>query len=119
MTKVITSKITKGTANVFADIGLPDAETHLLKAELVRRIGLLIEAAPLTQAEAAQRMGMTQPDVSKMLRGGFRPISLEKLMQCLVALGQSVTIKVAKPRAPHDAPSIQVAASRLSPRKTA
>jgi predicted XRE-type DNA-binding protein len=87
--------ITKGSGNVFADIGIPDPETHLLKAELVRRIGLLIEAEKLTQAQAAERMAMTQPDVSKMLRGQFRPISLEKLMRCLVALGQSVTIDIA------------------------
>ena len=63
------NSITKGTGNVFADIGLPDAETHLLKAELVRRIVVLIDAAKLTQAQAAERMDMTQPGVSKMLRG--------------------------------------------------
>ena len=86
--------ITRGSANVFADIGVPDAETHRLKAHLVLRIGALIEAAGLTQAQAAKRMEMTQPDLSKMLGGRFRPISLERLMRCLVALGQSVTIEV-------------------------
>jgi predicted XRE-type DNA-binding protein len=101
------TKITKGTGNVFADIGLPDPETHLLKAELVRRIGVVIEATPLTQAEAAERMGMSQPDVSKMLRGGYRPISLEKLMQCLVALGQTVTINIDTP-ARQKPPSIRI-----------
>ena len=90
--------ITKGSGNVFADIGSPDAETHQLKAELVRRIGLLVKAAGLTQADAAEHMGMTQPDVSKMLKGQFRPVSVERLMRCLVALGQSVTIDVAPPK---------------------
>ena len=89
--------ITRGTGNVFADIGLPDAETHLLKAELVRRITSLIAAQELTQAVAAKRMGLSQPDVSKMLKGQFRPISIERLMRCLVALGQSVTIDVGPP----------------------
>ena len=93
----MTSRITQGSANVFADIGSPDAETHLLKAELVRRIAALIEAEGLTQAESAGRMGLSQPDVSKMLRGQFRPVSLERLMHCIVALGQSVTINVRKP----------------------
>ena len=91
------SRIEKGSTNVFADIGVADADTHLLKAELVRRIGRLIDATKLTQAEAAERMSMTQPDVSKMLKGQFRPMSLEKLMRCLVALGQSVTINVGPP----------------------
>ena len=93
----MTSEITTGSGNVFADIGTPDAETHALKAELVRRIELLIEAEAMTQAKAATRMGLSQPDVSKMLRGQFRPISLERLMQCLVALGQSITIDVHPP----------------------
>ena len=63
--------ITRGTGNVFAGIGVPDAETHLEKAELVRRIGLQKVAAGLTQSEAVKRMAMTQPDVSKLLRGQF------------------------------------------------
>ncbi len=92
------TEITRGGANVFADIGLPDAETHLLKAELVQRIAALIEAAGLTQAQAAKRMEMSQPDLSKMLGGRFRPVSIERLMRCLVALGQSVTIEVGPPK---------------------
>ena len=91
------TKITRGTGNVFADIGLPDAKTHLLKAGLVHRIAELISAQGLTQALAAERMGMSQPDVSKMLKGLYRPISLERLMLCLVALGQNVTIDVRQP----------------------
>jgi predicted XRE-type DNA-binding protein len=91
------TKITKGSGNVFADIGVADPETHQLKAELVGRIDDLIASLKLTQAEAAERMGMTQPDVSKMLRGQFRPISLERLLRCLVALGQSVAIDIGKP----------------------
>lgn len=91
------TRITRGSGNVFADIGMPDPETHLLKAELVRRIAGLIEREGLTQGEAAERLGLTQPDVSKMLKGQFRPISVERLLRCLVALGQCVTIEVAPP----------------------
>ena len=91
------TKITRGSGNVFADIGMPDAKTHLLKAELVAKIGELIAGGGLTQVEAAERMGLSQPDVSKMLKGLYRPISLERLMFCLVALGQNVTIDVRPP----------------------
>ena len=101
------TNITRGRGNVFADIGLPDAEAHLLKAELVRRIGSLIESEGLTQAEAAERMGLTQPDISKMLKGQFRPISIERLLRCIVALGQSVTIDVGPPKK-RTAPEIRV-----------
>jgi predicted XRE-type DNA-binding protein len=89
--------VVKGSGNVFADLGFPDADTHALKAELVHRIAALLAARRLTQAEAAAQIGMSQPDVSKMLKGQFRPISLERLMRCLVALGQSVTIDVGPP----------------------
>ena len=101
------TRITRGSGNVFADIGIPDPETHLVKAELVRRIAGLIEADGLTQGVAAERMGMSQPDVSKMLKGQFRPISVERLMNCLVALGQSVTIDVGPPKK-QAAPEIRV-----------
>ena len=109
--------ITKGSGNVFADIGSPDAETHQLKAELVRRIGLLVEAAGLTQAEAAEHMGMTQPDVSKMLKGQFRPISIERLMRCVVALGQDVTIDIGSPRDKSSKPEIRVIDTRARKRR--
>ena len=89
----------------------PDADTHLLKAELVRRIAALIEAEGLTQIDAAQRMELTQPDVSKMLRGLFRPMSLERLMQCLVALGQAITIDVHTPTRKAERAGIRVAVS--------
>jgi predicted XRE-type DNA-binding protein len=89
------AEITKGSgSNVFADLGSADAEMHALKAKLVRRIGDVIAENGLTQVEAAARMGLSQPDVSRMLRGQFRPLSLERLLRCLTALGQSVTVEV-------------------------
>ncbi len=104
---------------MFADIGLPDPETHLIKAELVRRIDEQIAARKLTQAKAASLMGMTQPDVSKMLTGQFRPISIERLMQCLVALGQSVTIDVGPPKSKASTPTIEVRTVRAERRARA
>ena len=82
------------SGNVFADVGLPDAELHLLKAEIVSRIDDILKERRLTQAAAARIMGISQPDVSKMLRGLFRGFSLERLLVFLAALGQDVTIDV-------------------------
>ncbi|MDZ4821613.1 MAG: helix-turn-helix transcriptional regulator [Planctomycetota bacterium] len=76
------TKINRGTKNVFADLGFPDAETHLLKAGLVSRIQDVISAQKLTQTATADRMGLSQPDVSRLLSGQFGDISVERLMRC-------------------------------------
>jgi predicted XRE-type DNA-binding protein len=83
-----------GSGNVFADIGLPNAEEHLIKAQLVFKIDTLLKARGLKQKDAAALFGIRQPDVSKMLRGDFRQFSVERLMRFLVALGQDVEIVV-------------------------
>ena len=83
-------KIEVGSGNVYRDLGLADAEHLLVKAQLAAKIGDLIKRRRLTQSDAAQLFGMTQPKVSAMLRGQFRGISEEKMMHCLVALGQNV-----------------------------
>jgi predicted XRE-type DNA-binding protein len=87
-------KITKSSGNVYADLGLRNAEEHALKAELVRRIAAVMKGQELTQTAAARRLGIEQPDVSRMLRGHFRQFSVERLMRFLVALGQDVEIVV-------------------------
>jgi predicted XRE-type DNA-binding protein len=97
MTKDIDHEISSG--NVFADIGLPDAEEHNLKAKLVLKIERLMQERGLKQVAAAQLFGVKQPDISKMLRGDFRQFSVERLMRFLVALGQDVEIVVRTPRA--------------------
>jgi predicted XRE-type DNA-binding protein len=83
-----------GSGNVFADIGLPNAEEHFIKAQLVYKIDGLMKQRGLKQAEAAKLFGVKQPDVSKMLRGDFRQFSVERLLRFLVALGQDVDIVV-------------------------
>ena len=85
------------SGNVFADLGLPDAGEHLLKAGLVARIERTIRQRELTQAAAAALMSIDQPKVSAMLAGQFRGYSVERLMRFLVALGHDVEI-VVKPR---------------------
>jgi predicted XRE-type DNA-binding protein len=91
-------RIERGSGNVFADLGLPDADTHLLKADLVRRIDGIIRQRRLTQAQAAELLGLSQPDVSRLLRGNFRDYSMERLLRLLTALGRDVEIVIRNPR---------------------
>ena len=91
-------KIERGSANVFADLGLPDPDTHLLKAELVTRIDKIIRQRGLKQVEAAKLLGLSQPDVSRLLRGTFREYSMERLLRLLTALGRDVDIIIREPR---------------------
>lgn len=91
-------KIERSGGNVFADLGRPDAETHLLKAELVTEIDEIVRARRLTQAQAAVLLGLSQPDVSRLLRGNFRDFSVERLLRLLMTLGRDVDIVIRKPR---------------------
>ena len=68
--------VERGSGNVFADLGRPDAEARLLKAELVTRIDEIIRGRRLTQARAAELLGLSQPDVSRLLRGDFRDVDI-------------------------------------------
>lgn len=86
-----------GSGNVFRDLGIPNAEEHLIKAQLVFKIDTILKSRRLKQTEAATLLGIKQPDVSKMLRGEFRQFSVERLLRFLVALDHDVEI-VVKPR---------------------
>ena len=87
-------KIERGSGNVFADLGLPDAETHFLKAELVTRIDRIIRQRRLKQVEAAKLLGLSQPDVSRLMRGDFREYSIDRLLRLLTTLGRDVEIVI-------------------------
>jgi predicted XRE-type DNA-binding protein len=86
-----------GSGNIFADLGLPNAEEHLLKASLVVQLHRLIKARKLTQTAAAKILGIKQPDLSNVLRGHFQGFSLERLMRMLTAFNQDIEITV-RPR---------------------
>jgi len=87
-------EIETGSGNVFADLGLPDAEKLKIKSGLVIEITRAVRRLGLTQEEAGRRMGIAQPKVSAMLRGDFANLSERKLMQCLNRLGYDIEIKV-------------------------
>ncbi|HYM12365.1 MAG TPA: helix-turn-helix transcriptional regulator [Bryobacterales bacterium] len=99
----------KGSANVFADLGLPDAAEALAKAELVRRINRLIESRDLTQVQAARILGVDQPKVSALRRGELARFSLERLMRYIVLLGQDVEIVVRDRERPKRSARLRVA----------
>jgi predicted XRE-type DNA-binding protein len=79
---------------VFSDLGLPNAEEHLVKAQLVYKIDAIMKDRGLKQVDAGKLFGIPQPDVSRMLRGEFRQFSVERLLRFLVALNQDVEIIV-------------------------
>jgi predicted XRE-type DNA-binding protein len=97
--KATNPKIRRGGANVFADLGLPDAENHFAKAQLVSRMMDIMKARKLTQTAAAETIGIAQPDVSNLIHGRFRGYSIDRLMSFLLALDQDIEITVrSKPK---------------------
>jgi predicted XRE-type DNA-binding protein len=88
------TRIRQRSDNVYTGPEVQNAEEHALKAELLRQIAARLEAEGLTQTAAAERLGISQPDVSRMLSGNFRQFSVERLMRFLVTLGQDIEIRV-------------------------
>ncbi|MEQ5837997.1 helix-turn-helix domain-containing protein [Paraburkholderia acidicola] len=101
-------KIEKGSGNVYADLGIPDAEEMLVKAQLATKIGEIIKERGWTQQEAAKVLGITQPKLSKMLRGQFRGVSEAKMLECLARLGRHVQIVVGPAQHSDDAGHVEV-----------
>jgi predicted XRE-type DNA-binding protein len=83
-----------GSRNVYADLGFPDADEMLVKAQLVNKISEIIAERGYSQTEAARHLGLPQPKLSKLVRGQFRGISERKLMDCLTRLGKDIEIVV-------------------------
>ena len=98
-----------GSGNVFKDIGVPNAEEHFVKAQLVFKIDTIMKERGMKQVDAADLFGVRQPDISKMLRGEFRQFSVERLLRFLVALNQDVAIVVKPHRGGRKAPALRVA----------
>jgi predicted XRE-type DNA-binding protein len=84
----------ESSGNVFADLGLENAEELLLKAEMVAEIARLIKQKKLTQAKAAALTGTAQPDLSNLLRGRLRGFSIERLLTMLTAFGRDIDVVV-------------------------
>jgi len=93
-------EIESGSGNVFADLGLADADNLKIKSGLVIEITKAVRRLGLTQQAAAARMGIPQPKVSAMLRGDFSNLSERKLMDCLNRLGYDIEIKIKQVKRP-------------------
>ena len=91
-------EVERSSGNVYADLGLPDAEKLKIKTGLVIEIRKAMRRLGLTQQAAAKRMGISQPKVSDMMRGDFSNLFERKLMDCLNRLGYDIEIKL-KPAA--------------------
>jgi predicted XRE-type DNA-binding protein len=87
-------QVEESSGNVFADLGLSDPEERLAKADLAIAISREIQSRGLTQAEAAELLGVAQPDVSNLMRGRLSGYSIERLTRLLNALGQDVEIRI-------------------------
>ena len=104
--------VERGSGNVFADLDLPDADMHLLKAELVSRIDDIIRRRRTTEAEAARALGLSQPELSRLLCGEFREYSLERLLRLLMALGYDIDI-VIRPSGSNTGGSLRISAAEI------
>jgi len=93
------TRIERSSGNVFDDIGLAPSAELLVKSEIAIRIAVLIEERGLTQAKAAEILGIDQPGVSDLVRGRLRGFSSDRLFRFLNALGQDIKIVIV-PRSP-------------------
>jgi predicted XRE-type DNA-binding protein len=88
MTKHRIPSIEKSSGNVYSDLGYADSNAMLITAQLVGKIAEIISTRKLTQAEAASKLGLTQPKVAALLKGQFRGVSERRLLDCLTRLGR-------------------------------
>ncbi len=92
--ETIETGIETGSGNIFADLGYAEADAHLFKAQLVTRIKDVMTQRGLTQTAAAKAAGVSQPDISRMLKGHFRDVSVERIMRMLTRLGCQIDVIV-------------------------
>jgi predicted XRE-type DNA-binding protein len=83
-------KVHESSGNIFADLGLPEADNHFLKAQIVAELYRLTNARKLTQDKAGALMGISQPEVSRLFKGNFREYSIERLMAFLTTFDRDV-----------------------------
>jgi predicted XRE-type DNA-binding protein len=96
--KIDEVEVEMSSGNIFADLGLADADKLKIKSGLVIEITKAVRNLGLSQEEAGRRMGLPQPKLSGLFRGDFSNVSERKLMDCLNRLGYDIEIKV-KPSA--------------------
>jgi len=101
--------VTASSGNVFGDLELPGADQELMKARLTLQIYRIIKDRGLTQTEAGNILGISQPRVSALARNRAGNFSIGRLIEFLTALGHDVEITVTPTRKQHGEMSIVVA----------
>ncbi len=101
-------KVTTSSGNVFRDLGLPNPEQEMMKTRLTLQIYRITRERGLTQAQAAEVLGVKQPHVSLLMRNRSGSFSAGRLMEFLTALGQDVEITVRPARKEHGVMSVMV-----------
>lgn len=104
------TKITRGSKNVLADLGIQDAEELSTKARLAVEIVRIIRRRKLRQAEISGRLGIPQPKVSALVNYRLDGFSAEKLMHFLTALDRDVEIRIKRKPSSRDTGEIRVSA---------
>jgi len=91
-------KMTRGSGNVFRDLGFPpeEAQNLLLRSELMTRIERYVKASDLKQKDAAVRLGVTQPRLNDLLKGKIEKFSLDALVNMLGHAGMRIELSVKK-----------------------
>jgi predicted XRE-type DNA-binding protein len=100
------TRVTQGSRNIFADLGLPNPEQELLKAQLTLQIHTILKGSGKTQADIAKILGVQQPQISLLMRNRSGSFSVGRLMEFLTALRQDVEITVRPTRKEHGALSV-------------
>jgi predicted XRE-type DNA-binding protein len=100
------ARVTEGSGNVFADLGLPNPEQELLKAQLTLQIYTILKGSGMTQVDIAKILGVQQPQVSLLMRNRAGSFSVGRLMEFLTALRRDVEITVRPTRKEHGALSV-------------
>jgi predicted XRE-type DNA-binding protein len=90
--------VNDSSGNVFADLGIENADEYMAKSELAAEILRIVQRRRLTQAEAAKLLGIRQPKVSELLRGRLDGFSTDRLLRFITRLGYDVQIKLSKTR---------------------
>jgi predicted XRE-type DNA-binding protein len=87
-------EVHSSSGNIFADLGLPNPDELLIKAELVHQITEIISARQLTESEASKLLAIDPSTLANLLRGKLSKFSIELLFRFLNILGSNVEIHV-------------------------
>lgn len=108
----MSATVTPGSGNVFADLGLPEAAAELIRAQLTYQLAKRIEALGLTQTAAAQRLGLSQPDVSRLMKNRPTGFSTGRLLALLNALDLDIDIVLRPASAPPHTARVRILEER-------